>query len=318
MSQDIYVVIEHLQGNVSDISYVMLAAGRVLSQWTGGNLVAVLLGHNAKESTSNLNADTVHYFDHSTLKEFTSDAFLNVLSPYIKENLPRAVLLGHTSIGMDIAGGLSVRSDLPLVSQCHSFSTDGKFISQICGGKIMVEGELPEPSTIVTMLPGGYKPEEGQSDQAPEVIEASVPALEEGRVLLREYIEPEAGDVDISKAEVLIALGRGLQNEGDLELAEELAEALGGAVCASRPIVDQGWLSKSRLVGKSGKSVKPTLYFALGISGAPEHVEALLDSELIIAVNTDPNAPIYNVAKYGAEVDLIDFLMALTPLVQSN
>ncbi|MGD2028177.1 MAG: FAD-binding protein, partial [Anaerolineales bacterium] len=114
-----------------------------------------------------------------------------------------------------------------------------------------------------------------------------------------------------------VAVGRGMQNEGDLELAEELAAVLGGAVCASRPVIDQGWLPTSRLVGKSGKSVKPKLYLALGISGAPEHVESITNTDLIIAINTDPQAPIFNIAKYGAEIDMIDFLTSLTEQAQS-
>ena len=115
---------------------------------------------------------------------------------------------------------------------------------------------------------------------------------------------------DITKESILVAVGRGIQNEDDLDLVDEVAEALGGAVCASRPIVDQGWLATSRLVGKSGQQVKAKLYLALGISGAPEHVEGISGSEIIIAINNDPTAPIFNIAKYGAEVDLYDFVDA--------
>ena len=116
------------------------------------------------------------------------------------------------------------------------------------------------------------------------------------RIRLRQYLAPDSSDVDLSKESILIAVGRGIQNQDNLALADELAAALGGTVCASRPVVDQGWLPTTRLVGKSGKRVKPKLYLALGISGATEHVEAITDSETIVAVNTDPNAPIFNVA----------------------
>jgi electron transfer flavoprotein alpha subunit len=148
------------------------------------------------------------------------------------------------------------------------------------------------------------------------VIRLAAPALEEGRIKVTDYIEPASGDVDISKEPILIAVGRGFQNQADLELAEALAEALGGAVCASRPMVDQGWLAATRLVGKSGKKVKPQLYLTLGISGAPEHVEAITDSQLVIAVNTNPAAPIFDVAHYGAAVDMYDLLPALTEQVR--
>lgn len=316
MNQDIYVVIEHLRGQVADISYVMLAAARALAQGTGGGVTAVLLGHDAQGLAGGLAADRVLYVDHPTLADFTSDAYLAALSALINENQPRAVLLGHTSVGMDVASGLSARLGLPLVSQCQTVSADGKFVSQICGGKIMAEGDLPDETALVTIVPGGYKPEEGQSGAQPEVTPVEAPTLEGLRVTLAQYIEPEAGDVDISKEPILISVGRGIQNEDNIELAEELAEALGGVLCSSRPVVDQGWLPTPRMVGKSGKTVKPKLYLAMGISGAPEHVEAITDSELIIAVNTDPAAPIFDIAQYGAEVDMTDLMEVLTEMIE--
>jgi electron transfer flavoprotein alpha subunit len=169
---------------------------------------------------------------------------------------------------------------------------------------------------LVTMVPGGYQADQGRSTEAPPLTEATVPALDALRVSLSKYIEPETSDVDISKEPLLIAVGRGIQNKDNIELAENLAQAIGGVVCGSRPVIDQGWLSTSRLVGKSGKHVKPKIYFALGISGAPEHVEAITDSDTILAVNTDPAAPIFNVAKYGTETDLFDLMEVLTEKVK--
>lgn len=170
----------------------------------------------------------------------------------------------------------------------------------------MAESDLADTTTIITMIPGGYKPEEGQGGP-PEVMPISV-SVADLRVTLKEYIEPEVSDVDITQEDVLIAIGRGIQSEDNIELAEELAELIGGAVCASRPVVDQGWLPTPRMVGKSGQLVKPKLYLALGISGAPEHVEGMAGADNIIAVNIDPGAPIFDIAKYGAEVDLFDLI----------
>lgn len=311
MNKDIYVLIEHLQGQVADISYVMLAAARTVAQETGGKVVGILLGHNAQELANNLSVDRVDYLDHPALAEFTSDAYLKALTKIISEGEPRAVLFGNTSIGADIAGVISARLSLPLVSSCINFSADCKFISQICGGKIMTEGDLPGPTALVTMIPGGFKPEDGQSPQPAKIIPIIVKELDDLRVKLTKYIEPEAGDVDISTASVLISIGRGIQTEDNIELAEELADLLGGVVCSSRPIVDQGWLSTSRMVGKSGKKVKPDLYLALGISGAPEHIEGIADCETIIAINTDPTAPIFDIAQYGAEIDMLDLMEVL-------
>jgi len=311
MSQDIYVIIEHLQGQVADISYVMLGAANKLSQIVDGQVIAVLLGNNAQMLASDLKADKVKYYEHPALTEFTSDAYQKVLAKIIREDSPHVVLFGNTSIGSDLASVLSARLDIPLISSCLKFNDEGKFVCQICGGKIMTEGALPAPSVLITMIPGGYKSEEGQSSQTPDISLIPVDDLEELRVKLIEYIEPEVADVDIAAESVLVSVGRGIQTEDNIELAEELADLLGGVVSSSRPLVDQGWLPTSRMVGKSGKKVKPNLYLALGISGAPEHVEGIMDSEMIIAVNTDPSAPIFDVAKYGAEVDILDLLEVL-------
>jgi len=315
MDGDIYVVIEHLQNKVSKISYVMLAAGRNIAKTTGGKLVALLLGHEAQSLASDLSADQVRYIDHPSLAEFSPEAYLKVLEELIPSDPPRLVLMGDTSIGSDVAGVLSARLQMPLVSRCLKLEDDGgllKFACQICGGKIIAEGEIPAETTLVTMVPGAFKPEQGKSSKAPELVPFEAPDMADLRVKLKQYIEPEAGDVDISKEPILIAVGRGIQQEANLEFAEDLATALGGAVGASRPVVDQGWLPTSRLIGKSGKSVSAKLYLAVGISGAPEHTESILDSEMIIAINTDANAPIFEIAQYGVNIDMLDLLPVLT------
>jgi electron transfer flavoprotein alpha subunit len=125
-------------------------------------------------------------------------------------------------------------------------------------------------------------------------------------------IEPDTGDVDITRADVLVSVGRGIQDPDNLELAEELAEALGAVVSCSRPVVDAGWLPRARQVGKSGQTVKPKLYLALGISGAPEHLQGMKYSEIIVAVNSDPAAPIFEVAHYGATCDILELMPLLT------
>jgi electron transfer flavoprotein alpha subunit len=319
MSQDILILVEHLRGQVADISYVLLAAGQALVKDAGGRVIAILLGHNAQDLAADFAADQVWYMDHPALAEFTSDAYQRALYSLIQQHTPRLFLFGDTSIGAEVAGLLSARLDLPLVSYCRSLSVKAgglKFISQVCGGKIMVEGDLPGPTALATLIPGGYKPEHGRSARPPELIRLDAPAIESPRVSLKQYFEPEAGDVDISKEDLLVAVGRGIQNQDNLELAQELADALGGVVCSSRPVVDQGWLPTTRLVGKSGKRARAKIYLALGISGAPEHAEAITGCETIIAVNTDPLAPIFDLAQYGVEVDMLDLLPVLTEAVQ--
>lgn len=319
MSQDIFVVVEHLRGQVSDISYAALAAARVMAGASGGKVVALLLGNQVQDLAKDLAADQVWYVENPALADFTSDAYQQTLAGLIGDNAPRAVLFGDTSIGGDVAAWLSSRLNLPLVSYCQKVQAEGgeiKFVSQICGGKIMAEGTLPGPTVLVMMVPGGFKAEQGKSAQPPAVTKVAAPALEGLRVAVKSYVEPAGGDVDISKEAILVSVGRGIGSQDDLELAEELASTLGGVVSASRPVVDQGWLPATRMVGKSGKMVKPKLYLALGISGAPEHTEGITDSELVIAVNTDPAAPIFDIAKYGAEVDILDLLPVLTEQIQ--
>ncbi|MBM3144459.1 MAG: electron transfer flavoprotein subunit alpha/FixB family protein [Chloroflexi bacterium] len=314
MNNDIYVVIEHLRGQVADISYIMLAAGRDLARETGGKLAAVLLGQNAQALAENLAADQVLYGENAALAEFTSDAYQQALAGLISENQPRAAFFGSTTIGTDVAGTLSARLNIPLVSSCSKIS-DGMIVSQICGGKIMAETKLADTTTLITMIPGGYKPEQGRGGP-PEVKPVPV-SVADLKVALNQYIEPEVADVDITKEKVLISIGRGIQTADNIELAQALADLLGGAVSASRPVVDQGWLPTSRMVGKSGQRVKPKLYLALGISGAPEHVEGMADAENIIAINIDPGAPLFDVAKYGVNVDLFDLIDPLIEAIEA-
>jgi electron transfer flavoprotein alpha subunit len=319
MNQDIYVVVEHLREQVMDISYVMLAAARVLAHATGGEVIALLLGHDVATLARDLAADRVLYVEHAAFADFSSDAYQRTLERWLKERMPRAMLFGDTTMGGDVAAWLSTHLALPLVSACRTVRADGgvlKFVSQICGGKLMAEGDLAAPTALVLMVPGGFKPEQGRAAQPPELVRANAPALNDLRVTVKDYVEPAVGDVDVSKETVLVSIGRGIQNQDNVELAEELAKALGGVVAGSRPVIDQGWLAPTRLVGKSGKAVKPKLYLALGVSGAPEHVEAIGDSEMIIAINTDPAAPIFDLAKFGAQIDMLDLLPALTEKVQ--
>jgi electron transfer flavoprotein alpha subunit len=319
MNPDTFVVIEHLRGQVADISYVMLAGARVLANATKGKVIAVLLGHDVEALSSDLAADRVMYMEHSAFADFSSDAYQRALEGVIKEQMPRAVLFGDTTIGGDVAAWLSTHLALPLVSACRTVRADGdaiKFVSQICGGKMMAEGDLPGPTALVLMVPGGFKPEQGRAAQPPELAHINAPALDDLRVTVKDYVEPAVGDVDIAKEGILVSVGRGIQNQDNVELAEELAKALGGVVSGSRPVIDQNWLPQTRLVGKSGKAVKPKMYLALGISGAPEHVEAIGNAEMIVAINTDPAAPIFNLAKYGAQIDILDLMPVLTEKVQ--
>ena len=199
-----------------------------------------------------------------------------------------------------MTGGKAIQADGDALRVTASF----------CGGKMLAEVEVAavagDPHGAAGQFPSRRRSGQGRSRSG-----ASPPRRwPAGAVRFEQWILPEAGDVDITQQEILVAVGRGIQQKDNLEVAEELAQALGGAVCASRPVIDQGWLPATRQVGKSGMTVKPRCFIALGISGAPEHVEGMKDSDLIVAVNTDPKAPIFDVAHYGVVADLLDLVPA--------
>jgi electron transfer flavoprotein alpha subunit len=183
---------------------------------------------------------------------------------------------------------------------------------------MQAEVKLQQPVTVIGVMSGSRPAEHEPAPEVPELVMHDLTVSEEGKVRFDSYLEPEVGDVDITQQEVLVAVGRGIQNQDNISLAEELAEALGGAVCGSRPVIDQGWLPLSRQVGKSGKSVKPKLYLALGISGAPEHVEGMKGADTIIAINTDPAAPIFDIAHYGVVADVFDLIPALSEQIAAR
>jgi electron transfer flavoprotein alpha subunit len=232
-----------------------------------------------------------------------------------RQHLPRLILFPATSMGMDLASVLAARLEMPLAVNCRDLRLEaGRLVatSQMCGGKLLCEMESPADRAAATVLPGVFPAQDGMSERIAPLERVPLPAPLEGlRVRVTRVLRPEAGDVDITKAEVLVGVGRGIQRQENLSMAEEIAGLLGGSVCASRPVIDQGWLPLNRQVGKSGLAVKPKFYLALGISGASEHVEGMKDADLIIAVNTDAKAPIYDVADYGVAADLFDLVPAL-------
>jgi len=314
MSNQILVIIEHLKGNIEDISFEMLGKAREISGSAGAELVALLMGSGVDGMVGQLGiADKVIYVDDTNLAEFNPQAYCKTVSEVVANNQPKMVMIGNTSMGMDIAGGVSVDQNMPFIAYVSGISGDGNTItSSLYGGKMNVDSALSGDGCIVSVIAGSFKADAGRVDGSPNVENASAPDLSGLSIHFKQLIEPEGGDVDITTQEILVSVGRGIQSDENLPMAEELASKLGGAVSCSRPIVDSKWLAKTRQVGKSGLKVKPKLYLTLGISGAPEHIEGMKDADLIIAVNTDPNAPIFDYAHYGVVQDIFDIIPALT------
>jgi electron transfer flavoprotein alpha subunit len=317
MNKYIVVVAEHFRGQLNEITFELLGKGREVAKSLGGKLIVLLLGQDLRGFIGELGgADIVLAADGQEFREFTPDIYASLIGSKLKETCPRLVLLGSTSVGLDLLGLLSGRGAFPCIDSCVRLEAKESGViatSQVYGGKVFAEIALPEETTLVAVVPGSFDPAAGRIHGNPEVQAfAPPPDMAASRVAFRKLIEPPPGDVDITRAPVLVGVGRGIQNAENLSLAEELAAALGGAVCASRPVIDQGWLPLTRQVGKSGMRVKPKLYLAFGISGAPEHLEGMKQSEMIVAVNTDPNAPIFSAAHYGVVADALDLLPALT------
>lgn len=322
-AQEIWVLVEHRPQGVTDITFELLGLGREVAQALQAPLRAVLLGYQARGLASALGAaDAVLYMDHPALAEVTPEAYARALEPLLQERRPRLTLMGLTNFTLGLGPYLACKLQWPFVNFCRGVrAEDGSLVATclLYGGKMEAEVELPAEPGLIGVMPGASPADKGKSGRSPLVEEVSpAPGLEQPSVQFLRHIQPEAADIDITTQEVLVSVGRGIQSQDNLPLAEELAQALGGAVSASRPVVDQGWLPMTRQVGKSGMIVKPRLYLALGISGAPEHVEGMRDSQLIVAVNTDPRAPIFNIAHYGIVADVLDFIPALTEEVRKR
>ncbi len=314
----IAVIAEHRKGELADVSLELLACGRRLSDTTKSELHCLILTEKTEPFKAlPLAADKLQIIRHKLMAEFDPDTSVKALLPALEELSPALLLVGNTSSGMDLTGALSVSLGAKVVGNASRVvAEDGTFVveSKIYGGKIVSRCEISDGMGIVLLSPGNYPKEQGMRKELPavQVVEPHV-ALEPSRIQFKGYIEPEVVGVDISKVPILVAAGRGIGSQDSLGMIEELAEALGGAVCGTRPLIDQEWLPRSRQVGRSGLTVKPRLYLALGVSGAPEHVEGMKNSELIIAVNQDKSAPIFDVAHYGSVADLFD---VVPPLVE--
>ena len=316
MSKQIFVIAEHMRGKVDDVTFEMLGKGKELAASTGGELVAVLLGHNQKELASQLGtANKVVYADHEKLANFNPWMYAKVISEIVGQHKPRIVLTAYSSMGIEVAPAISVSQNMSLTAYVSNISIQDSKVnatSQIYGGKMNIEAVDENESMIACVLPGSFPADAGKTSGSPAIEDFAVSGLDESKIVFKKLIEPDKSDVDITQSSILVSVGRGIQSNDNLPMVEELATKLGGAVSCSRPIVDSKWMPKTRQVGKSGLKVKPKFYLALGISGAPEHIEGMKEADLVIAVNTDPKAPIFDYAHYGVVGDLFDIIPALT------
>lgn len=323
MLQDVFVLAEHFKGEIIDSTYELLGRGREIAEQRGGKLYAVLLGNNAEGLAGKLGiSDLVIYVEDPVLGNFNPEAYNKVLTALVKDKKPGLIMVSSTSQGYDLGAFLGAELDIPFISNSVDLVPENggfKITSRVYGGKILVDTAVKGEQIMAAFLTGAFPGDKGKSEKKATIEKISSPvSLSDLKIKFKSLIEPEAGDVDITRVPVVVGVGRGVGNQDGIEGLQELAGFLGGAVAGSRPVIDQKWLPKTRQVGKSGLIVKPKIYIAAGISGAPEHVEGMKDAGTVIAINSDANAPIFQVADYGVVADMFDILPPLKEVLEEK
>ncbi len=315
---EIWVVAEHRKGKLRDITFEMLFKARELCRAGSHTLTAVLLAGKDTPLAAELaaRADRVLVFSDDRLEPYNGDFYKEILDRLIREHQPFLTLVGHTSWGMDLAPAISIKTGLPLATDCVDIQTaDGRpmVVRQIYSGKLFSKVSFKEsPGYLITVRPGAFLPPDDAETRSGEIVKKDMPAdLGEPRRTFVEFVETGAGEIDITQAELLVSIGRGVGEQENIQPIQDLANRMGATLSCSRPVVDKNWLPKFHQVGTSGKSVRPKVYLALGISGAFQHVAGITGAGTVIAVNKDRKAPIFRVADYGVADDLFKVADAL-------
>jgi len=318
VSADVLAVIEHRRGEVRDISLEILGAARKLAD--GGRVTAVLLGAPGAAEQLSARCDRLVLVNDPALADYNLEPYQRVIADLVAAHAPALVLMGHTPQGLDLAPALAATQGWPLATDAVDLAWDGDVLTgrrDVFGGKLSAHFRLAAgPVVAATIRQGSFEP--SQAGPAAEVAEIGPPAWPDhfARRFLG-YVEAAPGEVDITQADVLVSIGRGIGKPENIDIAVELAGLLGGAVSCSRPVADAKWLPKDRQVGTSGKTVRPKVYLALGISGAFQHQAGMKNAGTIIAVNKDPRAPIFGVAHFGVVADLFDVVPKLIDKVKA-
>jgi electron transfer flavoprotein alpha subunit len=319
---EILVIAEHRAGELREITLQMLNKASDLCRGHGHELCVVVLGTKVEDLVQGLKswADRVIVYDDPRLQLFDPDRYGEVLAALVAERRPLLTFLGHTPWSLDLGPALAARTGYPLATDCVDVLLDfgtTRVVRQIYSGKMFGRMVFREAAGYLVTMRAGSFPATKAADRRAEVVAASLPPLSaQARREFLGFEDTGKGEVDIAQAELLVSVGRGIGEEDTIAIARELAGLLGGTLSCSRPVVDKKWLPKYHQVGTSGKSVKPKVYLALGISGAFQHVAAISGAGMVIAVNRDKKAPIFRVAHYGAVADLLDVMAALRAELQ--
>ncbi|KXB04375.1 hypothetical protein AKJ50_02475 [candidate division MSBL1 archaeon SCGC-AAA382A13] len=317
----VLVLVEHRQGEIRDITFQMLNKANELAEETDSKVSAVLLTAESKDFVEELKpwTDEILLHKDSKYENFNSDIYEQALTDIIEDKNPKLIMIGHSAQGMDLAPSLASSLNLPLAPNIvNLWWKDDDLVTEreIYGGKVNSEVRFKkEAPYLVTVQSAAFEAEEAPGLDA-NLVEIE-PSIEDSEIFKKflEYVEPEAGEVDITASDILISIGRGIEDEDNMDIIEELAEEIGADISGSRPVIDNGWLPEDRQVGQSGKTVTPKLYLAIGISGASQHVIGMKGSDTIVAINKDPDAPIFEVADYGIVDDLFKIVPKLADLL---
>jgi electron transfer flavoprotein alpha subunit len=315
MSRKILVLAEVRDGNIRNVSFEALSAAQSIAK--GGEIIAAVMGSSAAQFTSTLaayGADKVYVVSDETFDQYTSDAYSQALTQLVQETNPDVILIGHTSIGKDLAPRVAARLSLGLVSDVTNVELNGSdiiFTRPIYAGKAFQKKKVTSGTMFATIRPNNIDLIEADSKRTAEQV-AFLPNITDLRTIVKEVVQKSVGGVDLSEAKIVISGGRGVKSLEGFKPLQELADVLGGAVGASRGACDAEFCDYSLQIGQTGKVVTPDLYIACGISGAIQHLAGMSNSKVIVAINKDPEAPIFKIADYGIVGDLFEVVPMLT------
>jgi len=319
MAHEILVLVEHAGGKVDSVTLQLLMAGRQLATPLNTGLAALVIGHQLDGVVNALKdsgADKILCADDPSLVSAAGEAQAYVIAQVARQIEPRYLLIGYSLVGMELAPAIATFLGINAFTNCVNVEMRDGAVAvtrPLFDGTQHAHIALDEnESAVIALQKGAFAPLEPSTKEAAVETVAIESMNLSSRSKVLAIIEEPAGDVDIGKAEIIVSIGRGVGNEDKIPIVAELAEVLGGVLACSRPVVDVGWLPRERQVGASGKTVTPKVYLACGISGAIQHLTGMRDSHRIIAINKDPNAPIFGVAHVGVVGDLFEIVPALT------
>lgn len=318
MPNNILIIAEEREGHLRKVSFELVTVAKEMAKGLGGAIEAAVIGANtasAAEAMAKSGVSHVYLADDPALESFAPELYAAVLADLIRKAQPAIVLFGATGLGKELSARVAARLDWGLATDCIAFKVEaGSLILKrpIYAGKAIATVKPKSLPVMLSIRPNIFPPIEASASPAPiEKITLAVSANDSRARVVEKVVKGQTGEVDLAEAKIVVSGGRGVKGPEGFEPVRALAQTLGAAVGASRAATDAGWIDYSKQVGQTGKTVAPNLYIACGISGAIQHLAGMSSSKVIVAINKDPDAPIFKVADYGIVGDLFEVLPAL-------